>query len=548
MNDKPSILIVGGGISGLSAGCYAQMNGFDATILEMHTKPGGCCTSWTRSGYTFDPCISWLNGSGNDDNDELSAVWRELNTLDEKQINHFEVFNTVRFPDGDQVKIYCDPDKLEKHLLELSPEDAELSIEFCKHLRAFRKCGKYFPFLNAEGLRTIFDKAKLMWRLLPYMKTITTTMGTRMNDFAERFSNPKLRQAMKYILFEDVAGLPMLPSCINLANAADLNAGVPNEGSLELSRSVEQRFLELGGTIRYRAKVEEILIENHCAVGVRLTKGDVLDADIVVGALDGHTLLNDLLGGQYQSDELRRIYDVLETRPDEVLFPGIVCAFIGVEGDYSDQPACSTYILEEDEMEDLVGLRNNGISVQIRNQFYPGTAPEGKSIFYISFFSSYQEWEKLNDMGGEFDTSIPVSLRRRSSIYKEHKERMGERLVQIIDRRIPGFREAIDIINIGTPLSCHRFTNNYHGTIFGWMPLTQTNTDLEDEMKKQGAKLPGLKNFYMAGHWLGNGGVTRAAHSGRHVIQYVCRDQRRKFVVKSKPHVPSVNHFIRDLP
>ena len=47
-------VIIGAGIAGLSAGCYALMNGYKTTIFEMHTIPGGLCTAWKRKGYTFD--------------------------------------------------------------------------------------------------------------------------------------------------------------------------------------------------------------------------------------------------------------------------------------------------------------------------------------------------------------------------------------------------------------------------------------------------------------------------------------------------------------
>ena len=64
-----SILIIGAGIAGLSAGCYGQINGYKTQIFELHDKPGGLCTAWKRSGrsssggYTFDGCIEWLVGS-----------------------------------------------------------------------------------------------------------------------------------------------------------------------------------------------------------------------------------------------------------------------------------------------------------------------------------------------------------------------------------------------------------------------------------------------------------------------------------------------------
>ncbi|NMC56517.1 MAG: NAD(P)/FAD-dependent oxidoreductase, partial [Eubacteriaceae bacterium] len=51
---KKSVLIIGAGIAGLCAGCYAQMNGYESKIYEMHSLPGGLCTSWNRKNYTID--------------------------------------------------------------------------------------------------------------------------------------------------------------------------------------------------------------------------------------------------------------------------------------------------------------------------------------------------------------------------------------------------------------------------------------------------------------------------------------------------------------
>lgn len=48
-----SVIIIGAGIAGLSAGCYGQMNGYNTKIFEMHSIPGGLCTSWKRKSYTF---------------------------------------------------------------------------------------------------------------------------------------------------------------------------------------------------------------------------------------------------------------------------------------------------------------------------------------------------------------------------------------------------------------------------------------------------------------------------------------------------------------
>ena len=60
---KKKILIIGGGVSGMSVGIYAQINGFDSLIIEKHSIPGGICTAWYRKKYRFDYSIQWLVGT-----------------------------------------------------------------------------------------------------------------------------------------------------------------------------------------------------------------------------------------------------------------------------------------------------------------------------------------------------------------------------------------------------------------------------------------------------------------------------------------------------
>ena len=60
MADK--IIIIGGGVAGLSCGCYLQMNGFPTEIIEAGTNVGGLCAAWDRGPYIFDGCLRWLVG------------------------------------------------------------------------------------------------------------------------------------------------------------------------------------------------------------------------------------------------------------------------------------------------------------------------------------------------------------------------------------------------------------------------------------------------------------------------------------------------------
>lgn len=75
---EKNIIIVGAGISGLSAGCYAQMNGYTTSVFEMHDIPGGLCTGWQRKGYTFDISMHMLTGSVSG---PIHKMWEELGVM-----------------------------------------------------------------------------------------------------------------------------------------------------------------------------------------------------------------------------------------------------------------------------------------------------------------------------------------------------------------------------------------------------------------------------------------------------------------------------------
>ena len=76
----PRIVIIGGGVAGLSSGIYARRAGFEAVVLEKHNLPGGLCTAWKREAYTIDGCVHFIMGSGH--GSALHEMWRELGVFE----------------------------------------------------------------------------------------------------------------------------------------------------------------------------------------------------------------------------------------------------------------------------------------------------------------------------------------------------------------------------------------------------------------------------------------------------------------------------------
>jgi phytoene dehydrogenase-like protein len=543
---RESMLIIGGGLGGLSTGCYAQMNAYQTQILEMHELPGGCCTSWERGDYTFDWCISWLLGSG--PGNEMHQVWREIGGLDGKVVRHPEVFNIVTLKNGRTVRFYSDPDRLEIHLKELAPSDAKLITEFCQGLRQFIKCLKVYPFLRPVGLMGRIERWRMLLSFIPYFNLIRKTITVKMTDYSSRFKDPLLREAFNFILYEKHPNFPVLPFYFQLAAHATHSAGVPEGGSLGLAQSIEKRFKSLGGQISYNSKVEKILVKNDCAVGVRLSDGREYFADIVVAACDGYSAVMKMLDGKYLSPTYKKLYtETIKQR--EMIFPGYFTLFLGLNKPFPEGEYCTTYLLDDELASQLPGIRHPSINVQFRSALYPELAPKETAIIYLSYFCDIAPWREQIDgneqtsrlsKGQEVHT-LPV---RRGQNYHALKRKTAELLIDFLDQKIPGIRDAISVRDMTTPLTQVRYTANYDGSVLGWQPFVESGETLEEEVKRHGPGLPGLKNFYFSGVWATTGGLIRAATAGRHVAQFICRDDGKIFQAHVDPKAKAPTHII----
>ncbi|UUU36522.1 NAD(P)/FAD-dependent oxidoreductase [Streptomyces sp. CA-210063] len=528
---RKTMIIIGAGLGGLSTGCYAQMNGYRTRIFEMHELPGGCCTAWDKGDFTFDWCVSWLLGSG--PGDEMHQIWLELGALQGKQMRNFDVFNVVRARDGRAVYFYSDPDRLERHLLALSPADAKPIREFCAGLRKFKACMAAYPFLKPAGLMGRIERWRMLAAFLPYVNVIRKSMTTLMTDYAARFSDPLLREAFNHILYEYHPAFPVLPFYFQLASHANGTAGVPEGGSLGLARSVEERYVRLGGQVTYNAKVEEVLVENDRSVGVRLSDGREFRADIVVSACDGHTTMMKLLRGQYLNRTYERLYTETIDEPG-MLYPGYVSVFLGLDRPFPQGDPCTTYLLGEEEAAPFVGMGRPSMNVQFRSAHYPELSPRGTSVVFVTYFSDTGAWRELTRgpeqrsrtrKGQELHT-LAV---RRGPAYYAAKRQVQRAVTEFLDRRFPGLAEAVVVRDIGTPLTQIRYTANHNGSIAGWLPFVDGAETVEKEVNKHGPVVPGLKNFYLSGVWATIGGLIRAAAAGRHVMQFICRDDGVEF-------------------
>ena len=495
------ILIIGAGIAGLAAGCYARMNGYRATIFELHDLPGGLCTAWERKGYVFDGCIHYLFGSG--EGQPFHAMWQELGAAQNRpMINHAEY---QRITDGEHTLIvYTDPDRLQAHMSELSPADAPLIRQFCDGIRQFTRFDMSAMYRRPRALMGPNDWRAFGMAMLPFLLPMLKWGRLSAGEFAARFRHSFLRRAVAQMFSWEEA--PMMMGLSLLAYMHTGNAGFPTGGSLAFARAIEKRFLDLGGEIHYKAQVEKILVKDRRAVGVRLYNDEVHAGDVVIAACDGRGAIFDLLGGEFVDRRIRRMYD------GHLPIHSMMQVSLGVNRDLSAEPHWVTHLLDEPIL--VAGEPRREIGVK-HYCFDPLLAPAGKSVVELIIRTHYAYWQRIYG--------------RRP--YDEEQRQVSEIIREHLERWYPGINADVEVVDEATPLSYERYTGNWMGSTCGWLMTKETMPMLIQGVPKT---LPGLENFYMAGQWVEPGGsVPLAAASGKNVIQLLCAADGKAFAASA---------------
>ena len=117
--------------------------------------------------------------------------------------------------------------------------------------------------------------------------------------------------------------------------------------------------------------------------------------------------------------------------------------------------------------------------------------------------------------------------------YEAEKKDIAIKIMQQMDKRIPDFSKHIEVIDVATPLTYERYTNNWKGSMEGWLLTKNSFTFL---MNGKGMKktLPSVENFMLLGQWVEpGGGIPTAAMSARNTIEALCRKEHKKFSVQT---------------
>jgi phytoene dehydrogenase-like protein len=490
MADK-KVLIIGGGIAGLCTGVYLRKCGFETEILEMHTISGGLATAWKKGGFTFENCVHWLVGSK--DGGSMNAAWKEVFDIGRLEFYEDPVFQVLEHG-AEKIIIYRNPDRLESELLAKAPEDAAAIKEFVGLIRKFSK------FRMPEG-DSFLSNLGAYFAMLPYLPTLAKYKKLSMADYSKKFKNPLLNA----FFGKGMSELAFMAIFFSLAWMAQGNAGYPIGGSPRMIGLIEDTYKKLGGRIRFKTRVERILVEDGRAIGVRLEGGEELRSDVIVSAADGHATIFDMLEGKFVDDKIKNIYETYKP------FPSYLQVSLGVDADLNGEPGFVALLLDKKIAADPK-TSVDSLAFRVFN-FDPTFAPAGRTAVVCI----------LNTTDDAYWTGLRDKDKRK---YEAEKKRVAESVIAVFEKRFPKAKGKVKVIDVATPATIIRYTGNWRGSMEGWLLTPSTG------IKMLPAVLPGLKNFYMVGQWISpGGGLPSGLLTGRAVSRRVCRDNGLRWKV-----------------
>ena len=495
--NKKKIVIVGGGIAGLSAGIYGRLAGYDVAIYEKNPVAGGQCMGWNRKGCHIDNCIHWLTGTKK--GTALRKVWDTVGALDEHtEFAEGDSFYTSIKGDW-QVTLWKDLERTEAELLALSPEDETEIKKFVEHVKYATKCE--IPAEKPMDAMGIIDYIHMGASMADMPKVMKEYGSIDLADLSARFKHPALQALFTDYLPKEYVASSYLVSYASIVSG---NGEIPTGGSLAMVNRMVKRFQQLGGNLYCNTPVSRILIENKKAIGIETADKKTMLADYVISSVDTMEMFGNLIGKKYMDAKWQSCYADNEKYP---LFSAVQAAFVADREAYHGKGTVFFDCLPFETGGKVV----ERISVK-SYEYEPGFAPAGKMVLQVNvpqFDKEYLYWKGLT---------------------REEYESQKQAAVKAIEERLlmqfPGLRGHMEFLDCWTPLTYERYCNAYHGAYMGFITRKGVKS-----FRVKGV-LKGVKNLYIASQWImAPGGLPVAVTAGKFAVWRIAQKDKEKLLI-----------------
>jgi len=433
---KESVIIVGAGPGGLASAMLLAKKGLKVTLVERTGRIGGRTASIEEEGYKFDVGPTFFMYPR-----ILSEIFAATGHDLDEEVKLVKLDPQYRLIFGAGGELLCTPDmaRMEKAVAALAPNDAAALKRFMADNR--HKLAKFRPCLESPflGWRDIFTSQLLS--LLPLL----SPWRSLDSELKQYFKDPRIRLGFSFQ--SKYLGMSPFrcPSLFSILSFLEYEYGVfhPIGGCAALTEAMARVAMKLGADIKLETPVEELIVENGRAVGVRTSDGEIRADAVVVNA-------------DFANFMTQHVPESARKRWTDKFIAGkkFSCStfmiYAGIEGRY-EIPHHSIYIAKDyernlDEIENRHVLSEDP-SFYVQNACVtdPSLAPAGHSTLYIL---------------------APVSHMHANIDWAKEKMRYRKLLLSRLDRiGITGLEERIRFEQITTPADWEK-SAIYRGATF----------------------------------------------------------------------------------
>jgi all-trans-retinol 13,14-reductase len=463
------VIIIGSGMSGLTAGAYLTKSGHNVTIYEQFTAPGGVTATIRQDGFGWDIGPLLLEGFAPGDKGRI--ILEELGVSDMVPAVHED--RGLSMPEFAlwKPKEFEGPYWRRERLKGLFPAESEaLDRYYHFYDQMIKLMGLARQAETAYGLTALWLKLR-MWLAFQPVKSNAKWSAAQLMDFY--FKSPVLKTLFLGIVADFVTAPSEFPGLgvpsIHLETAFDKRIPTyPGTRSAQtaytyilggcqtLVDAVMGVVIRNGGKVLTNTEVKHIVVENGRATGVELTNGQIEPADVVLASGGMREVFFDLVGRENLPEELVRQIE------SNRMMESVLMVQLGIDFDpTSYQPAALCYYYKTQDLERAVKrLRTGdyhegkeGFLIYIPSLHSPALAPSGKHAVTVY-------------------TVAPDTL--SEGTWSSRKEELADKLVAEAEKYIPGLREHTITRMILTPEDYRKRTYQKHHS-FGGVPPVMGN-------------------------------------------------------------------------
>ena len=485
--EKFDYIIIGAGMGGLSAGNFLAKYKKKVLILEKHNIPGGLITSFKRKGVQFDLGIESLyelkEGQTIPQFLEFwgAAIHAQQNTGD-----------ICCFIDGKRYDFRHD--RLRDDFLAAFPE-------------------------NKDDVNRIFDINEKMYIEMnsgtgapkpPYEMNILEIMLFGINNFIQKPTFMKYGMKDASVVLDKLTQNPVLRSAIYskgifpmvyMAYAYRFNVigkdYYPTDGMQAIPDASVQSFTANGGMLKLRTEVAEILIENGRAVGVRTKDGECFNAGNVISNASPHFTVDLLPDNEPIKNKMKQSLQGRE------IFPGVCALFMAVKEEFDfGNTSCFSFLSSSNYKENHKNFTPDNCPIEM--VIYP-KKPGEPSRAAVALLPLPYEYHNYWETGAN---------RERGEAYYKLKSAVTDTVLSRLGASLgSGFKDALALAELSTPITFERYTHSKNGSFMGWA------IDAKNYGKFLKQKTD-VANLYLCGQWVFPGfGVAGVMASGYYLAK-----------------------------